>query len=225
MSVQASSECWGNMEGLTPAQMVVLLAIADVVNDMHENQFWASSSSLARKVGMDSGNVRHRLQELTGLGWITVLTERAGRPTRYEWMGARRRNAGARREHTPPASTAHTPVLSIQTQDEPKRNAIARADVDVWFDQFWSVYPRRVGKRAARKAFDPALKRGLPDQIIAGAMTYARACERVDEARYIAHPATRLNGDRWLDEPDRDPHLSMLQSMLTDGSEPQELNP
>lgn len=67
------------------------------------------------------------------------------------------------------------------------------------FDAFWDVYPRREGKKAARKAWDRALKDGAtPLQIITGAIAYRDLPGR--EPRYTAHPTTWLNQGRWEDE-------------------------
>jgi hypothetical protein len=68
------------------------------------------------------------------------------------------------------------------------------------FAEFWSNYPRKVGRRTAATAFLAALKRGAtPDDILDG---LDRAQFQPDE-RYQPHPATWLNGERWRDE--RDP--------------------
>lgn len=66
------------------------------------------------------------------------------------------------------------------------------------FDLFWSVYSRRVGKRAARAAWDKAIRDTDPAEIIAGARRYAEDPNR--EARFTAHPQTWLNAGRWEDE-------------------------
>lgn len=67
------------------------------------------------------------------------------------------------------------------------------------FDEFWAVYPRKAGKRDARKAWDAA-RRGTPAAvIIAGAERYRDDPNR--EPAYTAHPATWLRADRWDDEP------------------------
>lgn len=72
-------------------------------------------------------------------------------------------------------------------------------EIERAFARFWSIYPRRVGKRAARAKFALALRRATLDEILAGAERY-----RDDPARdpkYTKHPATWLNQDCWLDEP------------------------
>ena len=69
------------------------------------------------------------------------------------------------------------------------------------FEEFWRVYPRRTAKPAAKKSWERCvIKMKLDaDAIIEGAKTYADA-KRGTEAQYIAHPATWLNNQRWLDE-------------------------
>jgi hypothetical protein len=67
------------------------------------------------------------------------------------------------------------------------------------FDAFWAVYPRKAGKRDARKAWGEA-RRGTPSVVlIAGAERYRDDPNR--EAAYTAHPATWLRAGRWDDEP------------------------
>lgn len=77
------------------------------------------------------------------------------------------------------------------------------------FAEFWSIYPRKVAKPNALKAWKKALRSASPEQIISGAERYAKLMTGKD-AEYIAHPATWINGARWEDEisaasPKRDP--------------------
>jgi uncharacterized protein YdaU (DUF1376 family) len=77
------------------------------------------------------------------------------------------------------------------------------------FDEFWSAYPRKVGKDAALKAFE----KRKPDRELLGRMLTAVALQKQspgwlkDGGEYIPHPATWLNQGRWQDEaqavPDR----------------------
>lgn len=67
------------------------------------------------------------------------------------------------------------------------------------FDQFWAVYPRKVCKKAARAAFEKAVRIVAFECILQGARDYAE--EVADYVpKYIAHPATWLNAERWDDE-------------------------
>ena len=67
------------------------------------------------------------------------------------------------------------------------------------FDLFWSAYPIKVGKQAARKAWEKAIKNEKPDVIIQGAERYAADPNR--HPSFTAHAATWLNAGRWADAP------------------------
>lgn len=73
---------------------------------------------------------------------------------------------------------------------------------DVAFDKFWSAYPKKVGKDAARKAF---AKRKFGDGVLA-VVLQAIAVQALsprwtrDAGQYIPNPATWLNEGRWQDE-------------------------
>lgn len=67
------------------------------------------------------------------------------------------------------------------------------------FEAFWAFYPRKIGKGAAKKAFAKALTRASAGTILAGLQRF-RSSVVGAEPRFIPHPATWLNADRWLDE-------------------------
>jgi hypothetical protein len=73
------------------------------------------------------------------------------------------------------------------------------------FERFWTVYPRKVAKKAAARLFERIVSKreATAAELIAGAERYARLC-RADgrEPRFIKHPATWLNGGCWSDELD-----------------------
>lgn len=77
--------------------------------------------------------------------------------------------------------------------------AVPIPPADAAFDRFWTVYPRREAKAAARKAWARAIKRANPNRIIAGAQRYRDDSQR--DPKFTAHPATWLNADRWDDDP------------------------
>lgn len=67
------------------------------------------------------------------------------------------------------------------------------------FDRWWAVYPRRVAKGDAEKAFVAAAKRGDTtfDGIMAATHRFARP---PPDPQFTPYPATWLNGKRYLDE-------------------------
>lgn len=63
------------------------------------------------------------------------------------------------------------------------------------FAEFWARYPRRVGKGQAAKAW---VKNGGADNLEAILKDLRNRAWPTDK-QYIPHPATYLNGWRWLD--------------------------
>ena len=68
------------------------------------------------------------------------------------------------------------------------------------FDEFWSLYPRKIAKATARKAWG---KLSAEQQLMA-AKAINTHCEywktKETELEFIPHPATWLNQERWEDE-------------------------
>jgi hypothetical protein len=106
-----------------------------------------------------------------------------------------RRSAGVVRHNTS-ADGAGERSFALKSEGNKKLNP----NLDAAFARFWAVYPKRVAKEAARKAFAKAVEGvGNADILIAGAQRYA--AERQGEPpRYTKHPATWLNGGCWEDE-------------------------
>ena len=79
------------------------------------------------------------------------------------------------------------------------------------FGKFYAEYPRKVGKGAAQKAYQSARKTTDHETIMAGLERHRRqlAVDRT-EAKFIPHPATWLNGQRWSDEVDGQPPAGEL---------------
>jgi hypothetical protein len=65
------------------------------------------------------------------------------------------------------------------------------------FDEFWSLFPNKVGKRDAERAFANARSRAPLETILDGLRRYAA---KADD-RPWCNPATFLNQDRWADQP------------------------
>ncbi|MFB9621400.1 hypothetical protein [Brooklawnia cerclae] len=68
------------------------------------------------------------------------------------------------------------------------------------FDDFWTAYPRKVGKQKARAKFAAATRRAPADAVIAGAQSLA-ADPNLPPEQYIPHPSTWLERNGWEDPP------------------------
>ncbi len=76
---------------------------------------------------------------------------------------------------------------------------VAPLDVDALFDEWWKVFPRRVEKQAAKKAFAKALKVATFHEILEGTRRYAAEVEG-KAVEYVKYPSGWLNAGRWADE-------------------------
>lgn len=87
--------------------------------------------------------------------------------------------------------------------NENDNNTCAKAaQADDGFNEFWSAYPRKVGKKDAVKAWkklkpDDALRKAILDGV--GRWKQSDQWQR-DNGQYIPYPATFLNGERWNDD-------------------------
>jgi len=67
------------------------------------------------------------------------------------------------------------------------------------FEDFWKMYPRKVGKGHARLAFKKACEKEDPIKILVALREFVQVMEG-KEKQFIPHPTTWLNGERWDDE-------------------------
>ncbi|MFJ5923882.1 hypothetical protein ACIQF6_14920 [Kitasatospora sp. NPDC092948] len=93
------------------------------------------------------------------------------------------------------------PLNPLKRENSPAARATPDPAVDL-FEAFWKAYPRKVGKGAARKAWAAALKRGADPASIATAAPRHAAfwITAGTEPRFIPHPSTWLNSERYDDE-------------------------
>lgn len=71
---------------------------------------------------------------------------------------------------------------------------------DAAFEQWWTAYPRKVGKADARKAYQAAVKACPPARLLDAVERYAQQ-RAGEDPRFTAHPGTWLRQGRWDDEP------------------------
>jgi hypothetical protein len=108
----------------------------------------------------------------------------------------RQRNADRNATVTVTATRADTEQKQIQnTEKKETREDALLLD----FDAFWKIWPNKVGKPAALKAFRSAIKRAShPGAICDGVIAYER---NKPPDRPWLNPATFLNQNRWEDQP------------------------
>lgn len=99
------------------------------------------------------------------------------------------------------------------TEATPSRRRREASDADAYFARFWALYPRKLSKGAARKAWPKAVDRARsPEVLIEGLERFVAQVDRqkrADQAegkgrktlQFVPYPATWLNQERWTDDP------------------------
>lgn len=93
------------------------------------------------------------------------------------------------------------PMAENPTTDNPttKNNNIKEEQfkntIEEGFLEFWNVYPRKIDKAKAYRAFRSALKRAKFEDILAGAIAYSNDPTRNPD--FTKYPASWLNADSW----------------------------
>ncbi len=125
----------------------------------------------------------------------------SGRSRREALTEANAKHSAAKQTNSRPDPTRTPKTPTPPTRIEATENATkAAADKSAEsFEEFWLSYPRRVGKGQARRAWAAALKKSDATTIATAALAYTKRCQGTEQ-RFIAHPATWLNGERWLDD-------------------------
>ena len=86
--------------------------------------------------------------------------------------------------------------LSLLNSEEGKKSEEGE------FDSFWNAYPRKVGKKAAQKAFQNAQNRPRIDDLLLSISIQRASPQWTKEGgQFIPHPATWLNRGQWDDVP------------------------
>lgn len=77
------------------------------------------------------------------------------------------------------------------------------------FEQFWTIYPKKVGKKAAETAYGAMMSRPKPptlEQLIASVEAHKGLWSwKKEGGQYIPMPKTYLNQDRWKDDLTNEP--------------------
>lgn len=112
-------------------------------------------------------------------------------------------NEGMQQSLTPPMQQSLPNNISLNTiNNNIVDNIEIVSDTEAAFNKFWEVYPKKINKQGALKAFKkiPNLKTELP--IILDAVERSKNSKGwlKDNGQFIPHPTTFINQERWKDE-------------------------
>jgi len=230
VSVQAIGQCWGptfpvSAPGISPQTVrLVAIAVADVVNDVHHNEFWGARRLLAEKVGIDPDTVSDVMQHLCAVGVIEVVERNPGKSVRYRWLGgggppplpepgsggspplpavAEPLGSGGVTAGGAVGSPPNTESNANHSKGNPNNARLSKIDKhgeDQKFEAFWIAYGRIGPRKKARECWDSAIKRDTPESIHAGLLLWLAYWEHPDASK-PKWPQGWLNQDYWRDEP------------------------
>lgn len=163
------------------------------------------------KEDLTAKTVKSGINKLASVG-LVVLYEFEGKPFLYlpTWNDHQSVRAKRSKYPSPEGGMILSDSACMQMQsDECKcpRNPIQSESYSISesntnaFELFWDVYPKKVGKKYAQKAFE---KVTVDVQVLIAAVQRQKLSSQwcKDGGQYIPNPATWLNQERWLDEMD-----------------------
>ena len=198
-------------QGLKPSTKIVLYWLADHHNG-ETGKCFPSINRLAELSEMSRRAVEGHLETLETLGLIKRINqfrETGGKSANsyiLELTGTYENISDAQNLRMVCEKSAHGDTqnlrmnnLGINNLGKETNNSSSNDEVDYYFDQLWSLYPKKVGKGQARKAFKAASKKADFYDLLPKLMDYVQTLEGKDK-QFIPHLATWLNGERWEDE-------------------------
>lgn len=178
------------------------------------------STSIRRLLDDLSQNDLIALYESGGKEYLQVLGwdhQRIDKPTRkYPTMesGNPIKTVACSKKFEESSNSARRPIvegsategIGDKDQDQDQKLSVKKpkkpAFDQQWFDTFWKLYPNKVAKPKAKAEFEKQCKdESAFDRIMAGLKQHVLSELFVkDEGRFIPHPTTWLNQERYNDE-------------------------
>jgi hypothetical protein len=196
MSIEAVSLVLNNSRATGRAKLVLL----GIANHLGDHGAWPSISTLARYANASERSVKRDIQELVELGELKVELQNAPTKTQYKtnlyWItigsGVTDSASGVTDWVSRGDSSGKSGVTPVGTQNinitikEPS----LKSDLES-FETFWLLYPKKVAKADAIKAWKQAIKKKTADELIA--LTKAYSESKLPDMTYIPYPASWLN--------------------------------
>jgi hypothetical protein len=196
MSIEAVSLVLNNSRATGRAKLVLL----GIANHLGDHGAWPSISTLARYANASERSVKRDIQELVDLGELKVELQNAPTKTQYKtnlyWItissGVTDSASGVTDWVSRGDSSGKSGVTPVGTQNinitikEPS----LKSDLES-FETFWLLYPKKVAKADAIKAWKQATKKKTADELIGLVKAYSES--KLPDQQYIPYPASWLN--------------------------------
>ena len=200
MSIQVMNAVWRHSKSKGRARLV-LLSIAD-----HQGEIgaWPSIETLAKMVNSSPRSVQRDIQELINLGELQVDFRSAPTSGPYKANRYWVKVSGVTAEVTEVTNTA-SEVTDLEPEVTDSASEVTAGGVLTLnrtitkplketaekFDEFWNLYPKKIAKADALKAWNKATKNKTADELLKLTKAYAEG--KLPEDKYIPYPASWLN--------------------------------
>lgn len=157
---------------------------------------WGRSAA-AKRLGLSVKNVRTAIKHLKATSEVAIQTT-----NRYSLITICKWGDYQLAESKPASKVASQVAINRPATGHNQEGIEIREVEKSMFTQFWEVYPRKVGKKAAEKAYLKAIKSTPHEVILKGLEAQLPWFEEQKSARgdFRPHPSTWLNQGRWEDE-------------------------
>lgn len=187
-------------------RLLLHLALADFAND--EGVCFPSQRTLALKARTTEAWVSASVRQMVADGLLEIVERGSGRGNRtvYQLRKGSTQLGDSEKGETQKGETESPQTLNVddalssyRNRKEPSKN------LDRDFEMFWSKYPRKVAKTAARNVFRSVMKRTDAPTLESLLTAVDKYAKQGLEMKFVAHPATWLRQGRWEDEPEQQP--------------------
>jgi hypothetical protein len=196
MSIEAVSLVLNESKATGRAKLVLL----GIANHLGDHGAWPSISTLARYANASERSVKRDIQELVDLGELKVELQNAPTKTQYKtnlyWItissGVTDRASGVTTQVSRGDSSGKSGVTPVGTQNiNITIKETSKKTSDEKFDEFWKLYPKKIAKADALKAWIKATKKKPVDELLKLTKAYSEG--KLPELTYIPYPASWLN--------------------------------
>ena len=170
----------------------------------HQDGYEVTYEQIERQTALGRFAINQAANNLTSLGWLAVERTKAANgqygPKSWTVLTPTSTTVGYSTVESPhmepPTDIRRTPSI----EDKELRIVNPQPAVEEAFLEFWSVYPRKVEKIAALKAFGKAVAAVGVDAVLDGVKRLA-ADPNLPPKQFIPYPASWLNAGGWESEP------------------------
>jgi phage replication O-like protein O len=186
---------------LSKRELMIVLAVVRKTYGYGKKTDDISLSQLAQMTGVDRSNVSRAINDLAAAG---VLSKRQGRygqvlglDKNYQKWAVAKSATRCQNDNRAVAKTTTELLPKQQPQKTTPKDNSKRSPV--YFDEFWSAYPKKTGRKPSLKKWTDRNLDSIATKIIDNVQARVASGEW-NNVQYVPNPLTYINQDRWDDE-------------------------